>query len=310
MGDIDRLRAFLAIHRHGSVTEAARHLNMSQPAVSQQLQALESASGRRLFRRLARGVEPTPAGKELAEQVGSHLDAVEEAWGQWLGMVSTKGHGGLHGSSVYLGGPSEFIAERILPALAPLISAGARVRVKVGDDTQIIAALDARELDLAVLTYPIERAWLSVEPLAREDFILVAAPDVVAELTPFGRVGKSIVRKLETLPLLAYAEELPLIRQYWLEVFGTEPKTLAAVVADSLPALAALAERGIGITVLPRHVCEEQLTSGRLVEVIKPKVAPSSELWLAWSSGERRSIAVASAYERIRAVVGAQSPQR
>jgi DNA-binding transcriptional LysR family regulator len=307
MGDIDRLRAFLAIHRHGSVTEAARQLHMSQPAVSQQLQALEAVTGRRLFRRLPRGVEPTPAGRELAEQVGAHLDAVEEAWGQWLGRMSTDAAHPLHGSSVYLGGPSEFIAGRVLPALAPLLVAGVRMRVTVGDDAQVVAALDARELDLAVLTSPLDHTGLSVEPLAREEFVLVAAPDLAAEIGSLGRPGRRVARQLEQHPLLAYAEELPLLRTFWQQVFDTEPQSLASVVADSLPALAALAERGLGITVLPRHVCEFQLATGRLVQLVQPRVPPMSDLYLAWSSGSRRSPAVAAAYERIHDVIGTSS---
>lgn len=306
MGDIDRLRAFLAIHRHGSVTEAARRLHMSQPAVTQQLQALEATTGRTLFRRLPRGVEPTPAGRELAEQVGSHLDAVEEAWGQWLGrMSSSGGTDALRGGSVYIGGPSEFLTGRVLPALASLIVAGVRLRVRVGDDAEMVAALEGREVDLAVLTTPIDRRGITIEPLAREEFVLVAAPDVAVELGDLGRGGRRAAKQLEDVPLLAYAEELPLIRIYWQEVFDTEPNVLAAVVADSLPALAALAERGLGATVLPRHVCEEQLSSGRLVRLVDPRVPPSSDLWLAWSSGTRRSPAVAEAWERIHSVIGA-----
>lgn len=304
MGDIDRLRAFLAIHRHGSVTEAARQLHMSQPAVSQQLQALEASAGRRLFRRLPRGVEPTPAGRELAEQVGSHLDAVEEAWGQWLGRMQREGDNPLRGSSVYLGGPSEFVAGRVLPALAPLVVAGVRIRVTVGDDAGILASIEARELDLAILTSPLDRTGLSVEPLAREEYVLVASPDVAVELGKLPRTGARAARQLEQLPLLAYAEELPLVRMYWQQVFGTEPEVLAAVVADSLPALAALAERGIGITVLPRHVCEEQLATGQLVRLFEPRLPPTSDLWLAWNSGSRRSLAVAAAHGRIHDVIG------
>jgi DNA-binding transcriptional LysR family regulator len=304
MGDMDRLRAFLAIHRQGSVTEAARRLHMSQPAVTQQLQSLEAMTGRQLFRRLPRGVEPTPAGRELAEQVGSHLDAVEEAWGQWLGRMSSGGEGGLKGGSVYIGGPSEFLTGRVLPALAPLIIAGVRLRVRVGDDEQMLAALDAREVDLAVLTQSVNRRGVTSEPLAREEYVLVGAPDVAVELGPLGRGGKRAAKQLEHVPLLAYAEELPLIRTYWQEVFDTEPEVLAAVVADSLPALAALAERGLGITVLPRHVCEDQLADGRLVRLVEPRDPPTSDLWLAWSSGSRRSPAVAEAFDRIHTVIG------
>ncbi|MCW2926131.1 MAG: LysR family transcriptional regulator [Thermoleophilia bacterium] len=306
MGDVDRLRAFLAIHRHGSVTEAARTLHVSQPALTQQLQALEATTGRPLFRRLPRGVEPTPAGRELAEQIGGHLDSLEEAWGQWLGRMTHEVDGNeLRGASVYLGGPSEFITQRVLPALGPLIVAGVRMRVAVGDDARVGAALDARELDLAILTVPPDQRGVSAEPLAHEEFVLVASPDVAVELGDLGRGGRRAARALERMPLLAYAEELPLIRTYWTEVFGVEPSVLASVVADSLPALAALAERGLGVTVLPRHVCEEQLSMGRLVQLVHPRVAPGSELWLAWRSGSRRTPAVAAAFDRIHDVVGA-----
>jgi len=309
MGDIDRLRTFLAIHRTGSVTEAARRLHMSQPAVTQQLRGLEATAGRRLFRRLPRGVEPTPAGRELAEQVGAHLDAVEEAWGQWLGRAGAGAEGSLQGASVYVGGPSEFLVGRVLPSLAPLMSAGLRLRVRVGSDHEVLASLEARELDLAVLTTPETRRGLDIEPLGREAFVLVAAPDVAAELgnvTP----NSAGARRLASVPMLAYAEELPLIRQYWQEVFGCEPDGVASVVADSLPALASLAERGIGLTVLPRHVCEDALQTGSLVSLVVPKRAPVSDLYLAWWAGTRRTAAVAAVYERIHALSSAFDRER
>lgn len=302
MGDVDRLRTFLAIHRTGSVTEAARRLHMSQPAVSQQLQGLEASAGRRLFKRLPRGVEPTPAGRELAEQVGTHLDAVEEAWGQWLGRMSG-GASSMAGASVFLGGPSEFLATRILPALDVLVVSGVRLRVVVGDDAHVLARLEARDLDLGILTIPVERRGISVEPLAREAHVLVCAPDVAVELGKI-TMDERGARRLEQVPLLAYAEELPLVRAFWTDVFGTEPHVLAAVVADSLPMLANLAERGAGITVLPRHVCEDQLASGRLVTIVDPEVAPSADLYLAWSSGARTTPAIAATHERIHAVIG------
>ena len=302
MGDIDRLRAFLAIHRSGSITDAAKDLQMSQPAVTQQLRALEALTGRRLFRRLPRGVEPTPAGRELAEQVGAHLDAVEEAWGQWLGAVDAEANP-LAGATVFLGGPSEFIASRVLPALAPLLGAGMRLRVRVGEDEPIVAALQARELDIAVLTGAVDARGISIETLAREEFVLVASPDMAVELgaIPTGRRG---ARRLRGVPMLAYAEELPLVRPYWEQVFDAVPDELASVVTDSLPALALLAERGLGITVLPRHVCEDALADHRLVQLVTPRTPPASDLHLAWRSGTRRSPAVAAVYARIHDVVG------
>ncbi|GAA3444150.1 hypothetical protein Pve01_67250 [Planomonospora venezuelensis] len=78
---LDLFRTFLAVHRTGSVTAAAHTLGLSQPAVSAQVRALETALERRLFDRLPRGVAPTPAADELARRLAAPLDALEEAVG-------------------------------------------------------------------------------------------------------------------------------------------------------------------------------------------------------------------------------------
>lgn len=69
MADLAWLRTFVAIHRTGSLTRAAKKLNLTQPAISQQLKALEGQLGWPLFARNARGVVATPAGDELAALV-------------------------------------------------------------------------------------------------------------------------------------------------------------------------------------------------------------------------------------------------
>jgi DNA-binding transcriptional LysR family regulator len=71
---LDLLRTFLAVHREGSVTGAARRLALSQPTVTAQLQALEATLGRPLFVRQPRGVAPTPAADLLARPVARPLD--------------------------------------------------------------------------------------------------------------------------------------------------------------------------------------------------------------------------------------------
>jgi DNA-binding transcriptional LysR family regulator len=308
MGDLDRLRTFLAIHRSRSMSDAARELSLSQPTVSQQIQTLEAQCGRTLFRRRSRGVETTPAGDELAEQLGSHLDAVEEAWGQWLGRMSPhEGGTDLHGATVYLGGPSEFLTGRVLPSLAPLLAAGVRVRVATGTTEDMVRKLEGRELDLALLTADVLRRGIETEVIAREDFVLVASPDVAAEIGPV-RMGTRGAQQLLNAPLLAHAEDLPLITPFWEHVFHSAPTQLASVVTDNMPALAMLAERGIGITVLPRHVCEEHLATGRLVRLVTPRSAPTSEVYLAWRAGSRRTPAIAATYTRIHEVIAGAAP--
>jgi DNA-binding transcriptional LysR family regulator len=65
--ELAELRAFCAAVDLGSLGKAARLLQVSQPALSKRLRALEALSGSELLKRSTRGVEPTAAGRQLYE---------------------------------------------------------------------------------------------------------------------------------------------------------------------------------------------------------------------------------------------------
>jgi len=62
------LHVFLAVAQHGSMSKAARELQVSQPAVSDVITGLEETIGERLFDRDQRGVEPTRYGHALIQR--------------------------------------------------------------------------------------------------------------------------------------------------------------------------------------------------------------------------------------------------
>src|SRR5436305_5905637 len=72
MLDVKRLRVLREVARTGSFSAAAEELGHTQPAVSQQISALEREAGTRLLQRGARGVTLTDAGRTLVE----HADAI------------------------------------------------------------------------------------------------------------------------------------------------------------------------------------------------------------------------------------------
>lgn len=72
------LHVFRLVTRSGSVTRAAQELNVSQPAVSAHLKALETAIGEPLFERTPRGMQLTPAGAVVLEQVNRLFALYEE----------------------------------------------------------------------------------------------------------------------------------------------------------------------------------------------------------------------------------------
>lgn len=71
--NLRHLRAWITVVDEGAITAGARKLGVSQPALSQQLQALEDFFGGKLLERFSRGVQPTPFGRALLNDARSTL---------------------------------------------------------------------------------------------------------------------------------------------------------------------------------------------------------------------------------------------
>jgi DNA-binding transcriptional LysR family regulator len=277
MTSLDHLRTFLAVYRAGSLTQAAGQLHMSQPAVSAHLKALEAATGRRLFVRLARGVSPTPQGHALARELLPHLDAVDAIFEGLASRSELQG-------TVYLGGPADLLSVKALPALVPLLEQGLRVSVRTDIAEPLLDQLGAGDLDLVLATRRSGRRDLRFQALFEEDYVLVGAPSWVRDL-PAGVVDARGAAALEGARLVAFDEELPIIRRYFNEVFGVAPAAQASVVVPDLRGIREAVAAGAGISVLPRYVVASALAQGTLVELHRPARPPTNRIYLATRRG-------------------------
>ncbi|MFF0431454.1 LysR family transcriptional regulator [Streptomyces sp. NPDC004327] len=264
--DLNLLRTFLAVYRAGAFTAGARMLGLSQPTVTTQIRALESRLGRELFERLPRGVAPTPFADELATRVVEPLDA--------LGAVHAPG--GLLGAGeaepVHIAGPAEYLSHCVLPTLSGLVDKGVRLRVTFGLTDDLLEALRAGRHDLVVATVRPRGRNLASVPLADEEFVLVAAPAWAERLS--ARVDTDGPAALLGVPLIAYAEDLPILRRYWRHVFGTRLTATPSVTVPDLRAVLAAVVGGAGASVLPRYLCAAELASGALVALHQPEDPP------------------------------------
>lgn len=70
---------------------------------------------------------------------------------------------------------------------------------------------------------------------------------------------------LHGVPLVAYAEDVPIVRRYWRHVFGRRLVRHPAVTMPDLNAVKAAVAGGTGFSLLPRYLCADELASGALV---------------------------------------------
>ncbi|GAA2767972.1 LysR family transcriptional regulator [Streptomyces paradoxus] len=287
--DLNLLRTFLAVYRAGSFTAAAQLLGLSQPTVTTQIRSLERQTRRELFERLPRGVAPTAVADELATRVAGPLDALAEA----------TGHGPRESRAepVHLAGPAELLSIRALPALAPLVTEGVRLRVTTGLTEPLLDELRAGRHDLVIATSRPRGRTLSAVPLADEEFVLVAAPAWADRLAR--RPAADRPAALHDVPLITYAEDLPIVRRYWRHVFGRRLNCRAAVSVPDLRAVLALVTAGAGFSVLPRYLCAGELASGALVLLDAPEDAPINTGFLVQRPGTSDNPHVAVVRDRL-----------
>jgi DNA-binding transcriptional LysR family regulator len=86
------------------------------------------------------------------------------------------------GRTLRLGGPAELTTTRVLPTLVDTVAAGVVVRCRLGLADDLLAELVAGQLDLVISTVRPRRRSLHSEPLCDEEFLLLAAPSLVARL--------------------------------------------------------------------------------------------------------------------------------
>ena len=168
---LDQLRVFVAVAERQHVTRAAASLNMTQSTASAAIAALESRHGTPLFDRVGRGLVLNDAGRTLLPHARDVLAAAAFADGALEDLTEMRrGHLRLSASqtvgSYWLPARMVAFAERY-PAI--------ETSLKIGNSTQVVAAVSAGEADLGVIEGPIVAPDIAVKRIAGDQLMLVAA---------------------------------------------------------------------------------------------------------------------------------------
>lgn len=143
--EIDVLKTFIGIAESGSFTRTAAQIYRSTGAVSMQIKRLEETLGRSLFNREAKRANLTPDGEVLLGYARRMLKLNEETVSHFLTPALA--------GKVRFGTPND-IGTRILPSVLTLFARShpaVLVEVTVGRSVDLVAKLDAGELDLTLV---------------------------------------------------------------------------------------------------------------------------------------------------------------
>ena len=170
-----QLYIFYAVAAHHSFSRAAAALNITQPAVSIQVQELEKFIGAPLFHRRARGLQITDMGEAMyayAQQIfalsGKMLETMDEIHNLQSGYLT------LAASAT----PGEYLLPQALGRFRQLYP-GIQVRMYIGNTQTVLQRLLNQELDLGMVGGhpPPQHNELAFIDYLEDDIILVASPD-------------------------------------------------------------------------------------------------------------------------------------
>lgn len=248
-----RLEYFIRIVDFRSITKAAAHIGIAQPALSQQLAILENEFKTRLLHRSAQGVEPTSAGLDLYRHARVILRQLEQA--HEVARSSATDPSG----PVSVGFPISTAQLLSIPFLDSMRERYPKVTLQITEGLSghlSELTINAR-LDVALLFQAHAAAGLVVEPVWTEDLLLIGPPH--AELPdPIG------IAEAARLPLVmpARGHGARTVLDAVLARHGLAPAFVAEI--DSNATLNRAVQKGHGFSFLPWTAVYQELADGRL----------------------------------------------
>ncbi|MFI0449010.1 LysR substrate-binding domain-containing protein [Actinomadura sp. 6N118] len=256
------IRTFQEVVREGSYSGAARALGYTQPAITQQMKALERAVGMPLFVRAGRGLQLTEAGTVLARHADVIVGDLTAAQQQLRSLAR------LEAGLVRICAFPSANATLVPDAMARLLAShpGVRVELQEAEPPESVHRLVRGESDIALaFTYPGPQAEVPEELLEvplMEDLLTVLLP-----------TGHPLVRhhavRLEDLSNERWIAGCPRCRANLLHLCAEEGFVPDIVFStDDNLAVQSLVAAGVGIALMPALVlsflCHSKVT-GRVV---------------------------------------------
>jgi DNA-binding transcriptional LysR family regulator len=275
--DVNRsgeMEAFVAMVSAGSLSAAARALDMTPSAISKLLGRLEARLGARLVNRTTRKLTFTAEGEAFYDRARRILAEIDEAERLAGGQEKPSGRVRINTSASY--------GTHVLqPALGGFLDLYPGVDIEVVQ-TDVVVDLVSERADVAIRAGPLQNSSLMARKLGDTRLIFVASPAYIDRRgMPWGAEDFRSHSRLDFTYRRALSE--------WRmregdRIVALDPKI--RLKASDGEAMRLMATRGLGIARLAAFTCADDLAEGRLVEVLPERMIVEGETFHAIYLGQ------------------------
>lgn len=259
--DLNRMKVFYAVYTHKSLISAANTLHITRSAVSQSLKLLEEELQTKLFIRDSKRVMPTEPAELLFRSLEPFMTELQTVVNQIeTGKKQATGH-------LRIGAPQDFGSTYLTDVIVDFHKKYPHITFELilAIPTILLEKLTEGKLDIAFVDngdYHAKNYPVSIRTVMKEKFILVCSNKYFDE-----NIKRQNIKfeDLKSLHFVDYVNHAPVTKMWIKHHFK---KTLIdlkiSFSAESVRAVIKAAKGGLGVAVVPEHLVEAELKSGKL----------------------------------------------
>lgn len=267
----NRLRVFYYIFQYNSVAKASKKLNITQSAVSQHLQKLETELKTHLFTRLHKQLVPTHSGQKLFNIVKPFIEELK-AGIKMIHKESKELYGTLR-----LGTPVEF-GERYIPGILAQfreVNPDVQFFLELGHPSIMLPKLKSGQLDVVIADiYSKKGAFLndlavySIERIFDEELILVCSDAYYGQYVRSDQFNID----MQHYHYVAYQKHAPALQSWFQHHYNRQSVRLNIVMTvESVRSVISGIKQNMGFGVVPSHLIDREIDNGELIQIKTPK---------------------------------------
>lgn len=273
MINLEWLRTFRAVYKTKSLSKAAELLMVSQPTVSQQISALESRMGKKLFERKSKGVKETDVGQMLNTMISGSIEALENVEHKIIKPDSNL-------KNILTVGVSPHLYKTTF--CQNILGLGEYVHLTFGTKQELIREVEEGNLLYAIVPEKQNTYDTYCYHLIDQNIVLVGTPDIdFNELEKHYKKSHQMAQDwLAQHNWYAHDHNSSFIKIYWLNVFDKKRPAIVPnyVIPNEFEALYQQT-RGSGLSIAFDNVAQHFVSEGTL-QICELKKVPYRDLYL------------------------------